>query len=606
MLETAIDTYMKNIAFKTDVGRYLYETEKPHAMSGIANVQSGVNQDVKQFIDYTPFHKISRIRQGADEFNITDQYNIYYGLDQQRIKTEQLHEGNILRTRYYIGTYEEENAGNAITKIDYIFTPTGLTAIQKGLMLYYVHTDRQGSIERITDIRGSIQTAYAYTAWGGRIKLSGTDITDRGYTGHEHLTAFQTADGFTLINMNGRVYDPVLARFLSPDPYVQAPDFTQSFNRYSYCLNNPFKYTDPDGNWWFYFSANISIGKNGIEGIGVSVGIGINKVLSVGISVGYNFTSNSFSATANVNVLCFNAYAGYDTGAGWIAGAGIGFGNVANRNGFSLSTNVLSVGVGWSQKGGFSAHALGFSFSNNGIEFNPSLTLSYTYQYDPNAVKAAAQARAAAQAAAVVYANAVMQAAKEAALAGITNPDLMAAVKEMYPFERETNLSEVVVIGYAKPRWMSIAKGELGVSEWDPGDNPAIVSYHATTGGFKNDETHWCSSFANWTFEQAGIEGTGSAKALSWATWGQTLSKPAYGSLAIIDYGGGKGHVGFVAGVNSKGKIILLGGNQSDMVKYSAFTANSIFRYVYPIKYTPSYNLPLLKVGGNTSFGATR
>ena len=42
-------------------------------------------------------------------------------------------------------------------------------------------------------------------------------------------------------------YDPALGRFLSPDPYVQAPDFTQNFNRYSYCLNNPLKYTDEDG-----------------------------------------------------------------------------------------------------------------------------------------------------------------------------------------------------------------------------------------------------------------------------------------------------------------------------------------------------------------------
>ena len=71
--------------------------------------------------------------------------------------------------------------------------------------------------------------------------LSGENITDRGYTFHEHL------EPFGLINMNGRVYDPVLARFLSPDPYVQAPDYTQNFNRYSYCLNNPFKYTDPSG-----------------------------------------------------------------------------------------------------------------------------------------------------------------------------------------------------------------------------------------------------------------------------------------------------------------------------------------------------------------------
>lgn len=43
------------------------------------------------------------------------------------------------------------------------------------------------------------------------------------------------------------MYDPLTARFLSPDPFVQMPSFSQSFNRYSYCLNNPLKYTDPDG-----------------------------------------------------------------------------------------------------------------------------------------------------------------------------------------------------------------------------------------------------------------------------------------------------------------------------------------------------------------------
>lgn len=56
-----------------------------------------------------------------------------------------------------------------------------------------------------------------------------------GYTGHEHL------DEFGLINMNGRLYDPLLARFLSPDPYVQEMENPQNFNRYSYCLNNPLK-----------------------------------------------------------------------------------------------------------------------------------------------------------------------------------------------------------------------------------------------------------------------------------------------------------------------------------------------------------------------------
>jgi hypothetical protein len=43
------------------------------------------------------------------------------------------------------------------------------------------------------------------------------------------------------------MYDPILGRFLSPDKYVQAPGFTQSYNRYSYCLNNPLAFTDPSG-----------------------------------------------------------------------------------------------------------------------------------------------------------------------------------------------------------------------------------------------------------------------------------------------------------------------------------------------------------------------
>ena len=62
--------------------------------------------------------------------------------------------------------------------------------------------------------------------------------------------------GFGLINMNGRLYDPYLQRFLSPDPYVQFTGNTQNFNRYSYVLNNPFMYTDPDGEWiWLVFAA---------------------------------------------------------------------------------------------------------------------------------------------------------------------------------------------------------------------------------------------------------------------------------------------------------------------------------------------------------------
>lgn len=52
---------------------------------------------------------------------------------------------------------------------------------------------------------------------------------------------------FSLINMNGRIYDPILGRFLSPDPFIQAPQYPNSYNRYSYALNNPLRFIDPSG-----------------------------------------------------------------------------------------------------------------------------------------------------------------------------------------------------------------------------------------------------------------------------------------------------------------------------------------------------------------------
>jgi hypothetical protein len=62
--------------------------------------------------------------------------------------------------------------------------------------------------------------------------------------------------------MNGRMYDPVIGRILSPDKAVQAPGYTQSYNRYSYCMNNPLRYTDPSG---WYVADGTSWGRDIIE-----------------------------------------------------------------------------------------------------------------------------------------------------------------------------------------------------------------------------------------------------------------------------------------------------------------------------------------------------
>jgi len=63
--------------------------------------------------------------------------------------------------------------------------------------------------------------------------------------------------------MNGRLYDPVIGRFFSPDKYVANSSFTQDFNRYSYARNNPLMYTDPDGEF-LWFMPLIAIGVSAI------------------------------------------------------------------------------------------------------------------------------------------------------------------------------------------------------------------------------------------------------------------------------------------------------------------------------------------------------
>ena len=96
---------------------------------------------------------------------------------------------------------------------------------------------------------GTVVEKRLYDAWGDILKVQdGNGVTlpkltffDRGYTGHEHLL------GVGLINMNGRLYDPKLHRFLMPDNFVQNPTNSQNYNRYGYVLNNPLMYIDPSG-----------------------------------------------------------------------------------------------------------------------------------------------------------------------------------------------------------------------------------------------------------------------------------------------------------------------------------------------------------------------
>lgn len=141
----------------------------------------------------------------------------------------------------YFGDYEERQGYGG-----YVYLDGGVlcrTSSYGAPQFYYMLTDHLGSILQVVDANGTEVFRASYDAWGRQTVSRNTIGMYRGYCGHEMLNSLG------LIHMNGRVYDPILGRFLSPDNYVQQPDNSQNFNRYSYCLNNPLKYTDPTGDF---------------------------------------------------------------------------------------------------------------------------------------------------------------------------------------------------------------------------------------------------------------------------------------------------------------------------------------------------------------------
>ena len=141
-----------------------------------------------------------------------------------------------------------------------VFTETN--AQSSPAVTKYYHFDQLRSVTAVSDEFGRVVTAawaggdatqYGYDAWGARRnpdETSGQAAVFATEIGHRGFTSQETIPGVGLINMNGRVYDPALGRFLTPDPNVQFENDLQSYNRYSYVLNNPLRYSDPTG----YFS----------------------------------------------------------------------------------------------------------------------------------------------------------------------------------------------------------------------------------------------------------------------------------------------------------------------------------------------------------------
>ena len=198
--------------------------------------------------------------------------------------------------------------------------------------LHFIGRDYLGSITHVADSEGNLVAEYSYDAWGRQRDPATQELYGsgkepelmlwRGFTGHEWLP------WFGLYNMNARLYDPVLGRFLSPDPYVQMPDNTQNLNRYLYALNNPFQYTDPSGEFLIALL------------VGALIGAGVSALT---YSVATLVTGNSWSWQDFGKSVGIGAFGGALGGAaGWLGASCSALGSFGNSFGYNMVSQIAN------------------------------------------------------------------------------------------------------------------------------------------------------------------------------------------------------------------------------------------------------------------------
>lgn len=251
-----------NVTEISNIGKFIYSTQSPYRIvnMGLKMGAEAFADTTGQNISYASFDRPLTI--SGNGYTATLTYTDDYSRTTMTIRSPMLKDPFFKRT--YIGNYEADSYGTQRKNIERYYiggdaysAPAVYVRVNSGQWkLHYIYRDYQGSVTDITDASGTVVHRMRYSPWGKLLHTDGTPYTrseelstdydrllflGRGYTGHEYLP------WFGLVNMNARLYDPAIGRFLSPDPYVQMPDFSQNFNRYSYCLNNPLVYVDENG-----------------------------------------------------------------------------------------------------------------------------------------------------------------------------------------------------------------------------------------------------------------------------------------------------------------------------------------------------------------------
>lgn len=348
-----------NIKNKPDVGSYTYNYPQQNQVLTVSNPYGAISSNT-QSITNGPFKKPVSISEIDAITSLPEQLSLYYGPEQQRRESDFTDYNGALSKTFYSLNYDKQVVGNNTTEINYIPSGDGLCAMfvkspsDNGKM-YYIFKDHLESILTITDDQGIVYYRQSFDAWGqprdpdtwvqyNAANLNTNNIPPswliRGFCGHEELPEFE------LINMNGRLYEPLTGRMKSVDDHLNDYSYTQAYNRYSYCNNNPLSRIDPSGED-FDIIALIFIVYGGVTDVAENW----NNIMSAHYSI---LAGAEYFVAGGVGALVGFATDNPYIGAAVGAGLTIGFdavGDIGPGPGYSNILNSSSTPQDWVQAG---------------------------------------------------------------------------------------------------------------------------------------------------------------------------------------------------------------------------------------------------------------
>lgn len=233
--------------------------------------------DVARHIDWTSFDKPADIHAGG----VTESF--VYGPSRERLVTSVMNGTHTVTTTYIDGLFEmvTDSAANSTTYRHYVVAGDTRVAVEtvqvnssgqttSDTLGFFVHDQVGSVIATITEDvgrTGQQMTVYSHDVWGKARPASGAqalqDPPEGTYlTGavtmagqHEGFASHEDLEDIGIVDMEGRIYDPELGRFLSADSVVQNPDSGIGYDRYAYVGDNPLSLNDPTGHMSFAVAA---------------------------------------------------------------------------------------------------------------------------------------------------------------------------------------------------------------------------------------------------------------------------------------------------------------------------------------------------------------